>query len=110
MTRILSLTKKQKSTILFHDFLIAFISLPIAFLLRIPEASPSRYLANDYVTLFILSFLVKIIAIQIYKLHRGIWSFSSIIDLIQIIKSSTLAIASYNLILSVINLAAHVPR
>lgn len=86
MKYIDKLSSKQKLLIIFlFDTIIAAISFPTAVIVHSKDFNFSNNL-HHYALISLASFILKAIYIRVFKLHKGVWSFSSIIDLIKIVK------------------------
>ncbi len=101
----------QKTLIaMIYDLIMAFISLSIAFLLRLETLPPEEFTwAKFILTLFFLS-VIQYFVLFLSGVYRGIWRYSSTPDLIRIIKACTLAVALSFTGLFLVNRLVGIPR
>ena len=84
----MSLLRKNIWALLLVDALVITISLFGAYLLRFDFSIPSSIFPNAYYFLAVLLFS-KITANIVFKVYRGLWRYTSLRDLINIIKASS---------------------
>ena len=88
-----SLEDWQKKLIVgFSDFLIATLALWGAFYLRLNEFVPSNFNTPDFSLLIIGIAILQSLCFLSFGFYRGIWRYSSVPDLIRIIKGVSVAI------------------
>ena len=87
MTNIL---RKNIWLFLSTDIFIIGLSLYLSYALRFDFAIPDYYL-NDLGYVFIILLFSKISAFIFFKLYKGMWRFTSISDLINVLKSTFIA-------------------
>jgi len=91
------------------DIFIIGLSLYLSYALRFDFAIPSHYF-NDLGYVFIILLFSKISSFLFFKLYQGMWRFTSISDLINVLKSTFIAsLFSISVILLVLGSNA-VPR
>ena len=83
----MSVLRKNIWALLLIDFLVITLSLLGAYLLRFDFSIPKIVFPNFYYFLCVLLFS-KISVNVVFKVYRGLWRYTSINDLINIIKSS----------------------
>ena len=83
----MSVLRKNIWALLLIDFLVIILSLFGAYLLRFDFSIPKIVFPNFYYFLCVLLFS-KISVNVVFKVYRGLWRYTSINDLINIIKSS----------------------
>ncbi|SVA27562.1 uncharacterized protein METZ01_LOCUS80416 [marine metagenome] len=106
MTNIL---RKNIWLFLSTDIFIIGLSLYLSYALRFDFAIPSHYF-NDLGYVFIILLFSKISSFLFFKLYQGMWRFTSISDLINVLKSTFIAsLFSISVILLVLGSNA-VPR
>ena len=106
MTNIL---RKNIWLFLSADIFIIGLSLYLSYALRFDFAIPSHYF-NDLGYVFIILLFSKISSFLFFKLYQGMWRFTSISDLINVLKSTFIAsLFSISVILLVLGSNA-VPR
>ena len=106
MTNIL---RKNIWLFLSTDIFIIGFSLYLSYALRFDFAIPSHYF-NDLGYVFIILLFSKISSFLFFKLYQGMWRFTSISDLINVLKSTFIAsLFSISVILLVLGSNA-VPR
>ena len=106
MTNIL---RKNIWLFLSADIFIIGASLYLSYALRFDFAIPSHYF-NDLGYVFIILLFSKISSFLFFKLYQGMWRFTSISDLINVLKSTLIAsLFSISVILLVLGSNA-VPR
>ena len=106
MTNIL---RKNIWLFLSTDIFIIGASLYLSYALRFDFAIPSHYF-NDLGYVFIILLFSKISSFLFFKLYQGMWRFTSISDLINVLKSTFIAsLFSISVILLVLGSNA-VPR
>ena len=106
MTNIL---RKNIWLFLATDIFLIGLSLYLSYALRFDFAIPSYYF-NDLGYVFIILLFSKISSFLFFKLYQGMWRFTSISDLINVIKSTLIAsLFSISVILLVLGSNA-VPR
>ena len=106
MTNIL---RKNIWLFLSTDILIIGLSLYLSYALRFDFAIPDYYL-NDLGYVFIILLFSKISSFLFFKLYKGMWRFTSISDLINVLKATFIAsLFSISVILLVLG-ASSVPR
>ena len=106
MTNIL---RKNIWLFLSTDIFIIGASLYLSYALRFDFAIPSHYF-NDLGYVFIILLFSKISSFLFFKLYKGMWRFTSISDLINVLKSTFIAsLFSISVILLVLGSNA-VPR
>ena len=106
MTNIL---RKNIWLFLSVDIFIIGASLYLSYALRFDFAIPSHY-SNDLGYVFIILLFSKISSFLFFKLYQGMWRFTSISDLINVLKSTFIAsLFSISVILLVLGSNA-VPR
>ena len=106
MTNIL---RKNIWLFLSADILIIGVSLYLSYALRFDFAIPSHYF-NDLGYVFIILLFSKISSFLFFKLYKGMWRFTSISDLINVLKATFIAsLFSISVILLVLG-ASSVPR
>jgi O-antigen biosynthesis protein WbqV len=75
----------------FHDAIMAAVSFPLSVYLRLGDRTPLE--AQDYlVPGTILFAAIAAVVFRLSRMHRGIWRYASLDDLIAITKTVTLAI------------------
>jgi len=84
----MSILRKNIWALLIVDVLVITISLFGAYLLRFDFSIPSSIFPNAYYFLAVLLFS-KITANIVFKVYRGLWRYTSLRDLINIIKASS---------------------
>ncbi len=89
---------QNKSVIIFIDFQLIFLSYIISFFLRFDFIIPSQFLKMMFFTLPVV-LGIKIFTYIYFNIHRIIWKFTGISDLIKIIKVSSFNNALFALIL-----------
>ena len=87
MTNIL---RKNIWLFLSTDIFIIGLSLYLSYALRFDFAIPSHYF-NDLGYVFIILLFSKISSFLFFKLYQGMWRFTSISDLINVLKSTFIA-------------------
>ena len=87
MTNIL---RKNIWLFLSADIFIIGLSLYLSYALRFDFAIPSHYF-NDLGYVFIILLFSKISSFLFFKLYQGMWRFTSISDLINVLKSTFIA-------------------
>ena len=106
MTNIL---RKNIWLFLSADIFIIGLSLYLSYALRFDFAIPDYYL-NDLGYVFIILLFSKISSFLFFKLYKGMWRFTSISDLINVLKATFIAsLFSISVILLVLG-ASSVPR
>ena len=106
MTNIL---RKNIWLFLSTDIFIIGLSLYLSYALRFDFAIPDYYL-NDLGYVFIILLFSKISSFLFFKLYKGMWRFTSISDLINVLKATFIAsLFSISVILLVLG-ASSVPR
>ena len=106
MTNIL---RKNIWLFLSTDILIIGASLYLSYALRFDFAIPDYYF-NDLGYVFIILLFSKISSFLFFKLYKGMWRFTSISDLINVLKATFIAsLFSISVILLVLG-ASSVPR
>ena len=106
MTNIL---RKNIWLFLSTDIFIIGLSLYLSYALRFDFAIPSHYF-NDLGYVFIILLFSKISSFLFFKLYQGMWRFTSISDLINVLKSTFIAsLFSISVILLVLG-SNSVPR
>ena len=106
MTNIL---RKNIWLFLSTDIFIIGLSLYLSYALRFDFAIPDHYL-NDLGYVFIILLFSKISSFLFFKLYKGMWRFTSISDLINVLKATFIAsLFSISVILLVLG-ASSVPR
>ncbi len=84
----MSILRKNIWALLLIDFLVIIISLFGAYLLRFDFSIPTEMFQNIYHFLGVLLFS-KISVNIVFKVYRGLWRYTSVRDLINIIKASS---------------------
>ncbi len=74
-----------------YDALCGFFSLPIAVAIRFGHTDFYSFPVPDLLALIWIAFALKVVFFKLMKLSGGIWRFSSMPDLILIMKAVTLA-------------------
>ena len=98
----------QKRVLVFiHDALMASIAWPLALIIRFGNLSFDFHPLIDSI---LICFVCKVIAFSLFKLSRGIWKFSSTMDLVIIAKAITFASVLSVLVLFFWNRLDAVPR
>ena len=87
MTNIL---RKNIWLFLSTDILIIGLSLYLSYALRFDFAIPDYFL-NDLGYVFIILLFSKISSFLFFKLYKGMWRFTSISDLINVLKATFIA-------------------
>ena len=106
MTNIL---RKNIWLFLSTDIFVIGLSLYLSYALRFDFAIPDYYL-NDLGYVFIILLFSKISSFLFFKLYKGMWRFTSISDLINVLKATFIAsLFSISVILLVLG-ASIVPR
>ena len=106
MTNIL---RKNIWLFLSTDIFIIGLSLYLSYALRFDFAIPSHYF-NDLGYVFIILLFSKISSFLFFKLYKGMWRFTSISDLINVLKATFIAsLFSISVILLVLG-PSSVPR
>lgn len=94
---------------IFIDVQLTFLAYFLSFLLRFDFRIPSDSLSMFYLT-FPIVIIIKIITYIYFNLNRVVWHYTSISDLIKIIKSSTLSNILYGLIVYLLFHFQNYPR
>ena len=84
----MSVLRKNIWALLLIDFLVITLSLFGAYLLRFDFLIPSSFYQNFLPLLGVLLFS-KISVNIVFKVYRGLWRYTSVTDLINLIKSSS---------------------
>ena len=84
----MSILRKNIWILLLTDSLVIILSLIGAYLLRFDFTIPSSMLPNAYYFLGVLLFS-KISVNIVFSVYRGLWRYTSVTDLINIIKASS---------------------
>ena len=86
----MNILRKNIWLFLSADMLIIGASLYLSYALRFDFAIPDHYF-NDLGYVFIILLFSKISSFLIFKLYQGMWRFTSISDLINVLKSTFIA-------------------
>jgi len=86
-----NISRTQHTTIaLFIDFVIVTLSIFTAYALRFDFTIPTSYL-NDALLIVVLAIPVKLLSFLGFRLYRGMYRYSSIWDMLMILKATTVA-------------------
>ena len=106
---MINILRKNIWLFLSADIFIIGLSLYLSYALRFDFAIPDYYL-NDLGYVFIILLFSKISSFLFFKLYKGMWRFTSISDLINVLKATFIAsLFSISVILLVLG-ASSVPR
>src|SRR5436309_5558260 len=101
--------RKPSQLVLFHDFGMATISFPLAYVLRLgwdAWPSPPRSLVEGTVAFAVIAAVVLVGT----EAHRGIWRYASVDDLLTVVRAVTLATMAFFPVLLLVDRAGEVPR
>ena len=96
--------------VMFYDFCIAAISFLLAYFLRIDGFGLEEALYWEVHINILIIAPVQLLCIYLMGNYRGIWRFSSIVDLVKVIKGVSLAIPVSMLVLFIFKQIDVVPR
>lgn len=95
---------------LLYDVVACFFCMCASFYLRLGELPPSGYTLLYFLKVLIVAVLAQSLSFALVGLYRGLWRYSSIEDLLQIVKSVSLAIVITVLSLFFFNRLEGIPR
>lgn len=106
-----SIFRSVKRTVrISYDIFIAALSFPISLILRDSNLGFDLLFTDDRLIVFIIILTAKALMLYVYKCHRGIWRFTSINDLFQILKAVTSSTIISITLISLWNRLDSIPR
>ncbi len=94
-----------QGVVIFHDMLMAGVSLLIGLTLRLGPAS-----IDDY-ALPVLGFMaIAGVSGHVLGLNRGVWRYTSLAEIEAVVKTSTLTVIGFALVLFMVNRLESIPR
>jgi FlaA1/EpsC-like NDP-sugar epimerase len=92
------------------DAIVAMASIWLSLILRIDDYYLSDYLTTKYFIAFGLMALTQVITFHLFGLYRGIWRYSSTLDLIRLIKAVSTSILFSIVVSFLLNRLENIPR
>ena len=110
LKRLLKLTLRSRTTVFIHDLLMVPLAWIVAFWLRFNlELESTKFLYQAWLTLPTV-ILIQLIVFWKVGLYRGMWRFSSIMDVERIIKAAVVGMFLIAVAFLFINRLEGIPR
>lgn len=97
-------------TAMFYDLLMTSLCFYLALSIRYESITPWSFKNIPILKLTLITSAIQFPIFVIFGLYRGIWRFSSIPDLVRLIKGITAGVVASNLFLFFMYRLSHVPR
>ncbi len=90
INKISSLSGRKKTALaFFHDFLVTIIGTVFSFYLRLGFLPPEKHTLPQFALAVSILVVSQCFAYMLFGIYRGIWRYSSIIDLLRLIRAVT---------------------
>jgi FlaA1/EpsC-like NDP-sugar epimerase len=97
-------------TALIHDFFVAILAFYLSLVLRFGDWFPAPVTDSSFTLLLIAVALTQTFVFYMNDLYKGLWRYSSISDLLRILKASTLAVPAALLVTFILTRLEGIPR
>ena len=109
--RLGAFARRHRKTLAFcHDGLMALLALGIAFQLRLGSGLMTPHYLQSLLVSTVVFIVIALPIFYLFQLHRQVWRYVSLTDLVVIIKAVTLAVLIFTLAMFVFTRLNTVPR
>lgn len=101
---------RKREVALVHDTVMAGLSLAVALFLRVGDGVFSHHYSSSLTWGVPIFMVISIVVFRAVGMYRGLWRYSSVPDLVSIVKGVTLAILVFLPVLFLVNRLETMPR